>query len=338
MPEDRFIPSPGLAAGRAFIAAGLSTTSGIAALWTSLEVQITGSGLAFGLEASAGAIAEISGLAAFGIIGGTLALAAAPVLLTLGGIALFSSNEETLHDVAEGVGVVTEFSSPSTLALTAVTAFTSPFYSTPWRGYQDPMAGQDLTGTLIDFATGLAGGGPGAFFAATGFASQAPDAFTKFQNLQNYLSQQSQSVSNQNQIGSPTPMPSPTQRPGTPSLSPTTSVGSPYFLSPGMGDLDDFSYQSGVDSQTGDVSSSGAFGGGSLTYSLSQGPSGSTDSANAPGSSDVDTSVNGGATDCTTTDCNSDCQHDCQTDCEHDCQSDCQCQCQCDCQTDCDDC
>src|SRR5579862_8423702 len=108
MPEDRPpILSSAVATGRSLTSAGISTVSGIASLWLSLEVQVTGSGLALSLEAAE----AISGFAAFGIVGGTLALAAAPVLLSLGAIASFSRDEATLHDVATGAGTITEFTS-----------------------------------------------------------------------------------------------------------------------------------------------------------------------------------------------------------------------------------
>lgn len=329
MADERPIPSPGTAAAHALISGGISSVSGIGSLWAALDVQITGSGLAFGLEVGAGA-AEIGGLAAFGIVGGGLALAAAPVLLTLGGIALLSRSESTLRDVAAGASAVTEFTSPSTLALVALSA---PFAgSLPWSGFSDPFAGQALVGGLMDFGLGISsGGGAERLFATTGFLAQAPDAVTQAQQLRQYLSQASGNSANQ---GPPSGLsPSPGPAPAPPGSGQTGQSSPSYYQSvPGMGDIDGLLLQEALFPQS-DYSSSPSNG-----YSLSITAFGGQSpdyggSSTSPSTIDASSNANGGAADCDTDcnqDCNSDCTHDCQQDCQHDCQCQCQCECECD--------
>lgn len=343
MPEREPIASPHTVAVRKAIAATIADASGVAQLWSALEIQITGSGLALGLEATA----EISGFAVFGVVGGSLALAAAPVILLGLGAAILTSDENTSHAIADGIDVVTDYTSPSTLSLIALTA---PFNSLlPTAGFKDPFAAQKLGGQFGDLATGLLSSNPiDRLLSSVAFGAGAPGAYKNFQELREYLSQTSSAGQQQDQ-GNSIGAPSRSTLSGSAANMP--SDGSFLSVSPGIGDFgngfyenDDNSYSAvqgdftmfytprstdmggAVDAGSGYESSGNTGVYGSGTY----GSGGTTNSDCAQS----------GNTDCTQ-DCNTDCAQDCSTDCTHDCSTDCvhDCSHECsDCSHDCSDC
>jgi hypothetical protein len=334
MPDRGPIPSPADRARRGATAAAIGDAAGIAGLWSALEVQITGSGLALGVTS----ISEISGVAAVGIFGGSLALAAAPAIALGLGVAMFSSDESLLVDVAKGVDAVSSFASASTMALVALTA---PLMGLlPTRGFEDQFALQKLGGQIGDLGIGIAS--PGDFgdklYSAVSFAAGVPGAATTLQQLQTYLNESTPSSGLQ-------PTNSTAAAPGV-AGQPTNNAngipgnGGPY-LYPGMGELGDSFFWTEGDS----YNPSGTSG---MTFSLQPGYDNFGSGSGISGSSGNDTGSGSGSgsspTDCVhdcPTDCTSDCQTDCVSDCVHDCVHDCQCSdCQCsDCQcSDCADC
>lgn len=330
MPDRGPIPSPVNRARRGATAAAIGDAAGIAGLWSALEVQITGAGLAVGVTS----ISEISGIAAVGIFGGSLALAAAPAIALGLGVAMLSNDESLLVEVANGVDAVSSFASASTLALVALTA---PLMGVlPTSGSEDPFALQKLGGQIGDLAIGL--GSPGDFgdklYSAVSFASGVPGAVTSLQQMQTYLNGPLP-ISGPQLTNSPGASPGVAGQPMNNGVG-TLGNGGPY-LYPGMGELGDSFFWTEGNS----YDSSGAPG---MTLSIQPGYGDFGAGSGVSGDPQTGSGSGGGSspTDCAhdcSTDCTSDCQTDCVSDCVHDCVHDCQCSdCQCSDCSDCSDC
>ncbi len=318
MPERSAIPNPQRKAIQNGIAAGIADAYTIAGLWSSLGIQITGSGLTIGLEATAAA--ELSGLAIFGAVGGTLALAAVPAIFVLTGVALLSGNNEQLaHEAGEGISSISDYTSPSGLISMALTGWAMDHFDT--TGLQDKYALQKAAGWAGDAVIGVVGGGAIDKMLSIGASlAGSPGAIQNFEDVQQWITQQANSKGAPPTSGSPG-MSSPTNRPnGGAGLGDYNPFSSPVLFLPGTGDFD-YSYTHSDDLFSGDLS---------LTYRASP--------TNGDGSSyNEQNSSQPGIADCQS-DCVSDCPSDCSecSDCVHDC-ADCTHDCS-DCLHDCTDC
>lgn len=268
------ITSPRDALYQKLIPLGIGDVATLAASWSALGLEATGSGLTFAIVGTAeiaGAGTVLAALALPGaLIGGAMvfgALIAAPFI---------TENEGLLHDITESISAVHPFLSPATQALVAVSA---PFMSVlPTNNYGDPFALQKLGGAIGDLATGgLSGSVEERFLSVVGSAAGAPGWLEDEENLRNYLSPSP----------SPTPSSSPGVSPGTPSpVAPGIGGGMSageglYPFSPGLGDSG--SYYPDADGSSSDSGYS-SFNGDGFTMTMTVGGSGpETPGAPAPG-------------------------------------------------------
>jgi hypothetical protein len=304
-----------------------------AQLAASLNLQVTGSGLTFALEAGI-EISEITALGAFGIVSGGIALAALPVVATGLIIALATHDEKTSHELLDASDML-PYMSGGTLLAVGMSAPLMAFSSS-----QDPLLPARVAGGLIDFAAGvfdpdasplsLLRSGESSALGASDWYRDAQTLYGPLFQSPAYPSTPNAPQPSQGNPGQPVQGASPGSMPPGPiptDFGPTPSMDDFYPFMPGMGDFGSGTFGSSTSGASGDP----------LTMTMTVNVPTGYGSGSAPGNSaGDDNTVNNTPSDCQEdcsqptptptppSDC-ADCSHDC-SDCVHDCEcADCEC-------------